>query len=156
MRINKEFLVHAVLGHSYLVYFVALVAGLLIKVWYPLHLLFPFSEYAGLFFLVAGPALIIWAQSTSHNLAVKQITTDTKTTKHDFYRGPYTFTRSPTHLGLAIMVLGLGLVLDSGAIVICTLLAFILTRVVFLSKEEKLLQEKYGDEYTEYKERVKI
>jgi protein-S-isoprenylcysteine O-methyltransferase Ste14 len=156
MRFNKNYLVHVVLGHSYLVYFATLILGLLMDLAWPVHFHLPVLEYVGIVLLLGGPLLIIWAQSTSHNLAVKQTVTETKTTEHDFYRGPYTFTRSPTHLGLFTMVLGLGLIFNSIWILITTIIAFVLTRFVFLRKEEILLEDKYGKEYAEYKDKVPL
>ena len=155
-RINKSFLVHVVLGHSYLVYFASLIVGLIVDTIWPNHMTASFLIPIGFICLFLGPALIVWAQYTSHQLAVKQVTTNNATRTHDFYKGPYMFTRSPTHFGLFIMVIGVGFVFGSIAIIATTLIAFILTRTLFLSKEEAILEEKYGDEYREYKEKVRL
>ena len=156
MKINKSFLVHIVLGHSYMVYFATFLAGLLIDTKWAFRFNAPFLVPVGFALLFVGPALILWAQHTSHMLAVKQVTTDKQPAKHDFLRGPYVFTRSPTHLGLFIMIIGLGFLFNSISIVTTTVIAFILTRVFFLAKEESLLQEKYGEEYTQYKNQVRL
>jgi protein-S-isoprenylcysteine O-methyltransferase Ste14 len=155
MKIDKSFLVHTVLGHSYLVYFATLLIGLLIDTKWAYHFNAPFLIPVGFVLLFLGPLLILWAQQTSHALAVKQLTENPQTHTHDFFRGPYTFTRSPTHLGLFLMIIGLGFLLNSISIVATTLLAYIVTRVFFLAKEEALLEEKYGHAYKEYKEQVK-
>lgn len=156
MKIDKTFLVHTVLGHSYLVYFVTFMIGLLIDTKWALHFDAPFLMPVGFVLLFLGPLLILWAQHTSHALAVKQIEGSTETRTHDFFHGPYVFTRSPTHMGLFLMIIGLGFLFNSVSIVTTTVVAFILTRVFFLSKEESLLEEKYGDEYREYKKQVKL
>ncbi len=155
MKIDKSFLVHTVLGHSYLVYFVTLVFGLLIDTYWMVRFNAPFLMPVGFMLLFIGPALILWAQYTSHKLAVKQITVDPTTHFFDFARGPYTFTRSPTHLGLFLMIIGLGFLFNSVSIVTTTLIAFLITKYIFLAKEEKLLEEKYGEEYQKYKDKVK-
>ncbi len=155
MKIDKSFLVHTVLGHSYLVYFATFLLGLLIDTKFALRFDAPFLTPVGFVLMFIGPALILWAQHTSHKLAVKQITVDPTTHTHDFFRGPYTFSRSPTHLGLFLMIIGLGFLFNSISIVVTTLIAFVITKVFFLPKEEKLLQEKYGDEYKQYKNQVK-
>lgn len=157
MKIDKSFLVHIVLGHSYLVYFATLLLGLLIDTAWDVRFDVPALMPIGFGLLFIGPALIMWAQHTSHMLAVKQITTeDQGTHTHDFYRGPYVFTRSPTHLGLFLMIIGLGFLFNSISIVCTTVVAFVLTKVFFLSKEEALLEEKYGEEYCEYKKQVRF
>jgi protein-S-isoprenylcysteine O-methyltransferase Ste14 len=154
MNINKSYFVHVVLGHSYLVYFASLIVGLLIDTFWGGRLHFPLILPIGILLLLGGPLLVIWAQHTSHELAIKQITTHTETKSHDFDHGPYRFTRSPTHWGLFLMIIGLGLILNSISIVVTTLLAFMLTKLVFLPKEEEILQEKYGAEYAAYKSKV--
>ncbi len=155
MKIDKSFLVHTVLGHSYLVYFVTLLFGLLIDTKWTVRFSVPYLPPIGFVLLFVGPALILWAQYTSHKLAVKQIVKNPETSVHDFIRGPYMFTRSPTHLGLFLMIIGLGFLFNSVSIVTTTLLAFLITKTIFLTKEEKLLEEKYGEEYQKYKEQVK-
>lgn len=155
MKIDKSFLVHAVLGHSYLVYFATFLLGLLIDTRWTPRFDAPFLMPIGFVLLFVGPALILWAQYTSHKLAVKQITIDPATFVQDFLKGPYTFTRSPTHLGLFLMIIGLGFLFDSISIIATTVLAFVLTKVFFLPKQEQLLDEKYGQEYQAYKEKVK-
>ncbi len=156
MKIDKSFLVHTVLGHSYMVYFATFLVGLLIDTFWRARFNLPFLMPIGFILMFIGPVLILWAQYTSHRLAVKQILEEIKTHAHDFTCGPYAFTRSPTHLGLFIMIIGLGFLFNSISIVVTTVLAFVLTKIFFLSKEESLLEEKYGEEYGEYKKRVRF
>ena len=156
MQINKQSLVHVVLGHSYLVYFASLILGLLIDTVWSVRFHAPYLSYIGFVLLFGGPLIIVWAQQTSHRLAVKQITQHIHTQTDDFHRGPYRFTRSPTHWGLFLMIIGLGLILNSVSIVETTMIAFVLTRIFFLSKEESLLAEKYGVDYKDYKSKVTL
>jgi protein-S-isoprenylcysteine O-methyltransferase Ste14 len=156
VRINKSFLVHTVLGHSYLVYFASLILGMLIDLKWALHFDLPALIPLGYALLFLGPALIIWAQHTSNVLAARQLIEQKDTRTHDFFKGPYMFTRSPTHLGLFTMIIGLGFIFNSFAIVSTTLLAFVLTKIFFLRKEEELLSEKYGQEYEDYKAKVQL
>ena len=156
LKINKSFLVHTVLGHSYLVYFASLIVGLLVDFKWKLHYDVPFLIPLGYALLFLGPALIVWAQSTSNTLAAHQLIEKKSTSHSDFYKGPYMFTRSPTHLGLFVMIIGLGFIFNSFAIVSMTLVAFVLTKIFFLKKEEEILSEKYGQEYEEYKAKVQL
>lgn len=156
MKINKNALIHIVLGHSYLVYFATFVIGFLVDTKWSFRFNAPFLMPIGFILLFVGPALIVWAQYTSHELAIKQVVTKKEIFSHDFFRGPYVFSRSPTHVGLFLMIVGLGLLFNSVSIVGTTVLAFILTKIFFLSKEESLLEEKYGSEYQSYKDKVKL
>ncbi len=155
-NVNKSFLVHIVLAHSYLVYFASLLFGLAIDVYWPIRIDIPGLEILGTLLIFAGPLLIFWAQNTSHKMAVKQICSREGVCVDDFYKGPYTFTRSPTHLGIFLMVIGFGFIMCSISIILTTTIAFILTRYVFVKKEERILEDKYGEPYRLYKTRVKF
>jgi protein-S-isoprenylcysteine O-methyltransferase Ste14 len=77
-------------------------------------------------------------------------------TKETFSKGPYRFTSTPTNFGLFFLMLGFGMVANSFFIMTCSCVAFIIARFVFLTQEEKVLAEKYGRPYLEYKKMVKF
>lgn len=150
-KILPKYNVHKVLAHSYTVYFIFFLIGV------TLDLIFKFKIYrssimtpTGTFLLFAGSILILWAQETSRNLTKKNLTKET------FCRGPYCYTRSPTHWGLFFLMLGFGIISNAVFLVLSTLLSFLITRFVFLEKEEKILAEKYGTPYLEYKKIVNL
>ncbi len=103
--------------------------------------------------IVLGSALIYWAQSTS-SCTRKEVARGVKT-ERDFERGPYKYSRSPTHNGLTIMTLGLSLVLNSFFTFIFIIVASIITKLIFLKEEEALLEERFGDVYCQYKKKVR-
>ncbi|MCU0660142.1 MAG: hypothetical protein MUD00_00805 [Candidatus Pacebacteria bacterium] len=144
--------VHAVLAHSYLMYFFAVVAGLLLDLTIPIKIIPDHIATAiGMVFLFAAPALIIWAQMTSHRFEKEKNKTDAL----NFFKGPYVFTRSPTHLGLDMLVIGFALILNSLFLVVFSLVSFFLTRSIFVRKEERILGQKYGDQYHKYRKSVR-
>jgi len=110
----------------------------------------PLFSYFGLVLLILGSLLIVWAQYTSAHLSMKNMT------KESFSHGPYRFTRTPTNFGLFFMMLGFGLIINTLFIIIFTLIAFVVAKFIFLNKEEKILTEKYGVPYLEYKKSVKF
>ncbi len=143
--------VHGVLAHSYLFYFVSFLVGLF------LDFIFPFKIFknpavfsVGCVFLVLGTLLILWAQRASLNLKKENIN------KVTFSHGPYRYTRSPTHLGLFILILGFGIIINALFIVIFSIISFIFTKIFFIKEEERILAEKYGAPYLEYKKSVKF
>jgi protein-S-isoprenylcysteine O-methyltransferase Ste14 len=82
---------------------------------------------------------------------------DTKNlTKETFSKGPYRFTSTPTNFGLFFLILGFGMVANSFFVIVCSCIAFLIARFVFLEQEEKVLAEKYGAPYLEYKKIVKF
>ena len=52
-------------------------------------------------------------------------------------------------------ILGFGLISESFFVVLAVIFAYFITRFVFLRYQEKILMERYGDEYCNYKEKVK-
>lgn len=143
--------VHRVLAHSYYVYFLLFLVGISLDFFLKIKIFNnPWVGYFGFFLLVLATFLIFWAQYTSHTLNKDNITKET------FCRGPYCYTRSPTHLGLFLLMLGFGMVTNAFFVVLFSIIAFILTKVTFLNKQEKILEERYGAPYSEYKKSVKL
>ncbi len=150
-KIIRETKVHRLLAHSYLVYLLFLLLGVALDVIFHIH---AFESYftipAGFTILFFATVLIMWAQNTSRNLKRENITKET------FLHGPYCFTRSPTHYGLFLLMLGFGLIANAFFVIMFTIVSLLITKFFFLKKEEDLLEEKYGAPYKEYREAVKF
>ncbi len=71
------------------------------------------------------------------------------------FEGPYRFTRNPMYLGMAAVYVGLAFVL--GLMWALVFLAFVLLTVdrLVIAREERYLERKFGQEYVEYKGRVR-
>ena len=143
--------VHRVLASSYSAYLLFFLVGVYLNLFLNLKV---FSSSVailiGLILLVSGTLLIIWAQGTSRNLKKENIT------KEAFSHGPYSFTRTPTNFGLFFLMLGFGMIANSLCIILCSIIAFFVAKFIFLKQEEKILAEKYGAPYLEYKKAVKF
>lgn len=143
--------VHKVLAHSYSVFFVFFLIGVFFDMIFNVKVFDSFFLLpVGLFFLVFGTVLILWAQYTSRNLDTKNVTKET------FCKGPYCYTRTPTNFGLFFLMLGFGMIINAFFVILFTLVSFIITKFFFLDKQEKILEEKYGAPYSEYKKSVKF
>lgn len=151
---KEEFnVIHVVLGHSYLFYF----AGLLVALLFDTFTHFPITNthtdnQLGIVLLVVGTMLIYWAQKTTRTGHHRK--EDLPYTR--FARGPYKVTRSPTHMGIGIMLLGLALIFNSLALLVSTVICFFITRYIFIRKEETLLVDRYGDDYRAYQKKVRF
>ncbi len=154
MHNNKSNLIHLVLGHSYFVNVAGLLIGLLIDLFHHVRFYNTNLSYIGFLLIFVGPILIYWAQHTSRSGHHHK--REDGPIWQDFAHGPYKLTRAPTHLGIALMILGLGFILGSYAVVITTLVAFAITRSVFIGKEEAILVEKFGDPYRTYQKKVRM
>lgn len=69
--------------------------------------------------------------------------------------GIYRFTRNPMYVGLACCVLAWGLYLRNFAALLCIIIFVAYMTQFQIKPEERALQEKFGDEYTSYKSRVR-
>ncbi|OGJ02801.1 hypothetical protein A3G06_00210 [Candidatus Nomurabacteria bacterium RIFCSPLOWO2_12_FULL_46_14] len=145
--------IHKILAESYLFYFLFFLLGVYLDLIFPIK---PIPGQAGralgLVVIVFATLLVLWAQRSSRHLdAAKD-----NFSPDSFRRGPYRFTRSPTHWGLFFLLFGFGLSANALFVMLFILLAFVVTRALFITEEEKILEKKYGSAYLEYKKSVKF
>lgn len=146
-------MVHFVLLHSYLIFLFAVILGAFLD---PLIKKKIFSndiyQIIGFLMLIVSSIVIYWAQKISSNYQQRERKDESRSY---FEHGPYKYMRSPTHLGLFVMTLGFSLIINSLFGVVLTIIAYVITKLFFLKKEEKLLEIKYGQVYIDYKKKVK-
>ena len=143
--------VHHILAHSYSFYFLLFLVSLFLDLAFPIRI-WNGDAYNvfGFVFLFFATVIIIWAQKTSRGLSkIPEVKLE------HFCRGPYCYTRSPTHWGLFFLLLGFGIIANAFFVVMATLIAMVVAKMVFLRKEERLMVQKY-DAYAEYKKKVKF
>lgn len=143
--------IHKVLAHSYIFFFIVFLLSLSLDFIFPIKM---FSQSVmsmiGIALLVLASALIFWAQKSSRHLEKEDLSKET------FKHGPYGYTRSPTHFGLFLLTLGFGFMINAFFVIIFSILSFIISRIIFIGREEKLLAEKYGEPYIQYQKDVKL
>lgn len=152
-EVYKFGFLNVILSYSYVVFFSAVILGVIFDIFIP-HDLFSLKifEYIGLFFIFIGSLIAYWAQYTSRrkkNYAPRQVVVS------DFKRGPYKYLRHPTHFGVFVMIIGFSLIINSLFSILFSIIAYIFVRVLFQKKEEKYLENKYGQVYLDYKKEVK-
>ena len=70
-------------------------------------------------------------------------------------QGPFQFTRNPLYLSLTLLYTGLAILVNTlWAIFLLPVMIFIMQRGV-IEREERYLEGKFGDSYTQYKARVR-
>lgn len=150
-KIHPQHAVHKTLAQSYFMYFLLLILGVFLDLFFPIKI-FHNSVMAsvGLVLLVLATVLIVWAQNTSRNLNVQNLS------KESFCRGPYCYTRTPTNYGLFLLTIGFGFIMNAFFIILFTVISFVIARFGFLKKQEKILADRYGQAYLEYKKIVKF
>jgi protein-S-isoprenylcysteine O-methyltransferase Ste14 len=143
--------IHVVLAQSYSIYFLFFVVGVFLDLVFNLKMFkLPFLTSIGAILIFLASLLIFWAQKTSRNLKKENLT------KESFSKGPYFFVRNPTYLGLFLLLIGFGFMVNAIFIIITTIISGIFTKFIYLKKEEVILEKKYGAPYIEYKKAVKF
>lgn len=144
-------LIHSILSRSYSVYLFSIIVGVIMDTIIVFHFSFPYYSELGFFIMMIGTLIVYWAQHTSSSSKKESLK---KNAPRNFAKGPYKYTRNPTHVGLMFMTLGFGVMIGSYFIVILTIFSFITSKFVFLPAEEALLVKKYGQDYIDYQKKV--
>lgn len=69
--------------------------------------------------------------------------------------GAYRFTRNPMYLGMFFCLIGVTLLLNNVLGLLVLLLFFFIIRQKFVLKEEVQMQETFGDDYAQFKARIR-
>lgn len=98
-------------------------------------------------FVVMGKARDLFKKHNT-NLAIE-------TSSSLVTEGPYAKTRNPMYIGMFLLLLGIGVCFCNLFSMVAPF-AFLLTiHLIFIPKEEKLMHEAFGNQYLEYKGKVK-
>ncbi|MHA1929516.1 MAG: methyltransferase family protein, partial [Candidatus Thorarchaeota archaeon] len=69
--------------------------------------------------------------------------------------GPYRYSRNPIYLACILALLGLVIVWSSLIVFLGTVIVYIIFRYKFIRREEIILETEFGEEYLEFKKRVR-
>jgi protein-S-isoprenylcysteine O-methyltransferase Ste14 len=69
--------------------------------------------------------------------------------------GPYRVTRNPIYLSFTLVQLGIALWMGSGWILVLLLPALVFMHYGVITREERYLERKFGDEYVKYRRAVR-
>ena len=137
-----------------LVYILGLAAGWLLQVMFPLSPLpAPARSVVGWLLvaawaLIAIPAIVVMRQART-TLNPNRPTTALVTA------GPFRLTRNPLYLALTLGYAGLAVLLNAlYALILLPVILVIVQRGIIV-REERYLERKFGDEYVQYKARVR-
>jgi protein-S-isoprenylcysteine O-methyltransferase Ste14 len=138
------------------IYLIFLMLGLALQAWFPIHLL-PSNLAAwvvGGVILAAGLALgPIWGLRTMRK-AVTTVRPDTAVAKL-VTDGPFRFSRNPLYVALTLMAAGIAIIANSPWGLLSVVPALLVMRFFVIPREESYLARAFGDEYAQYKARVR-
>ncbi len=152
VKMGKTRKVHVILSQSYAVYLFAILIAVILDFIYPIKFGNDKLIAIGFIFMTLGSILVYWAQNSASKSKKDMME---RKCPRNFSAGPYKFSRRPTQLGLTMATLGFGLISESFFVVCAVVFSYFITRFVFLKYQEKILMERYGDAYCDYKEKVK-
>ncbi len=125
-----------------------------------LHFLIPIKQIIyfpyiliGIIPVIAGAGLNIWADG----IFKKQKTTvkpDQKPTTLIDY-GPFKISRNPMYLGMALMLIGEGVLLGSVTSFIGAIIFIAAMEIYFIPEEEKTMHKTFSEDFKQYKKRVR-
>lgn len=102
----------------------------------------------GLVVGLIGIAAFIRGKTTGNP---KQPSKTTKLVRSGIYR----FSRNPMYLGMLLMLIAWGMYLNNIASMICIFIYIVLITRLQIMPEERILEEKFGEEYRSYKHKVR-
>jgi len=107
----------------------------------------------GVLIVVAGIALTVGGFVTQKRAGTDPIpfNPSTRIVAHGLYR----FTRNPMYVGFALCTLALAILADSTWMLLAVPIGIFLIDRIVIVREERYLERKFGEEYLNYKRRVR-
>lgn len=87
---------------------------------------------------------------SKHNTTLK-----IEKSNHMITEGVFSKTRNPMYLGMAILILGFSIFSANLIALFLPFIFLIIIRLLYISKEEQLMSEKFGQDYLAYKTKVR-
>ncbi|MBI3780831.1 MAG: isoprenylcysteine carboxylmethyltransferase family protein [candidate division NC10 bacterium] len=137
-----------------------ILAGLYLSAALGLHFLFPDTtitppryRFLGIAILGTGIFLTGWA----FRLCKKKGTTRNPygTPTAVVATGPFRFGRNPMYLGVSVVLLGVAIFVGTVPVFLAPVAFFLTMNAVFIPREERTLERLFGQEYLDYKHRVR-
>jgi protein-S-isoprenylcysteine O-methyltransferase Ste14 len=135
-----------------IIQFVGVIFGVFLSVLFPTKMVSDtLAQVLGIIFIVVATVLIFWSQKTSAKFRMRE----KKGELLDFHTGPYKWLSNPTSFSLAILVIGFGFLMNSVMIICLSAVGYWLSYIIYEEEKQKIMTEKYKDDYTNYKKKVK-
>jgi protein-S-isoprenylcysteine O-methyltransferase Ste14 len=133
---------------------IAMLAMLALHVMAPLAIIVPppFS-YAGGVMIAVGVAMIVWSRRAFQGAGtpITPFTESTMLVRHGLYR----WSRNPMYVGAVLLVAGVAVLLGSVTPLLVAVGYFVVLQEGFVRHEERLLEQRFGEEYRTYRRSVR-
>jgi len=137
-----------------LLYALVFIGGVLLQRVWPVQIL-PLSvgQAAGITCIVSGVTLAVWSIRTFWRAGTSVVPVRPSTAV--VTGGPFRFTRNPMYVALALLYLGITFWLNMLWPLLLFPVLLFLVRTYVIAREERYLERKFGEEYLQYKSRVR-
>jgi protein-S-isoprenylcysteine O-methyltransferase Ste14 len=141
-----------------LLYVIPFATGLLVQHFVPIRIVSGggparIIDLVGAAEIFIGASLAVWAVFTFRGLQTPVV--PFRPARALAEEGPYTLTRNPMYLGLAIVYIGIALVMNALWPLVFLPEAIVLTYLLAIRREEAYLAREFGDAYAAYRTRVR-
>jgi protein-S-isoprenylcysteine O-methyltransferase Ste14 len=137
-----------------LLYAIIFIVGVLLQRVWPVRILPPpVGRTAGIVCIVAGVTLIVWSIQTFWRARTSILPVRPSTAI--VTGGPFRFTRNPMYVALALLYLGAAFWLNMLWLLLLFPALIFLVQFYVIAREERYLERKFGEEYLQYKSRVR-
>jgi protein-S-isoprenylcysteine O-methyltransferase Ste14 len=125
-----------------------------------LHILLPIvivvrapGSYAGSLLFATGVAMVVWSRRAFQAVGtpIKPFTGSTVLIRHGLYR----WSRNPMYLGAVLLIAGVAILLGSLGALVVVIAFFLILQHGFICREERLLDETFGERYRSYRRSVR-
>jgi protein-S-isoprenylcysteine O-methyltransferase Ste14 len=129
---------------------IAMIAMVILHTTLPLAIVVPSPFcYAGMAAVATGVAMIAWSRRAFQAAAtpITPFTQSTALIRHGLYR----WTRNPMYLGAVLLVSGVAFLLGTVTPLLVAVVFFVILQEGFIRYEERLLEQRFGEEYRNYR-----
>lgn len=135
-------------------FYIYLIISILLHYALPLKQIINYPFYLiGFLLFIIGAGLNVWADQL-----LKKYKTTVKPNEKPtalIETGAFKISRHPMYLGMALILLGAGFILGSITSFIGVVLFVTAMEIAFIPKEEKNLQEEFGEKFENYRKKVR-
>lgn len=112
------------------------------------------SQIIGIILLIIASTGLIWVEQHRRRRDKHVLSGITLTSEH-MAKGPYSFSRNPTYMGLTFLAFAFAVLSDSLIMFGITVVAWFAAHLYVVHQEEKYLANIHEDHFHEYKSKVK-
>lgn len=142
-------------SYSTLVFAFALFVAVLLDIAFPYKFLSePWNQLLGVFVVMLGTLVVFWAENVGRKYSEQRKRGEVTHVGH-ISQGIYSYTRNPKYVGLGILLIGLGVILNSLFVIGASIVSILVIHFFLIGREEELLASRHGDIYHEYAKKVK-